>query len=212
MWTFHVVFGKIFLFPVNAGGLRMFYLFREGRRGCLFSGREAAEGTCRLADERFDKLVADYGRKVLHIAQGVLGDPQAAMDVHQEVFLAIWKRWHTFDEPVNWDGYLYRTTIRKALDYARKLRKEKSLDPEYEKQIPSTNNPELKARASELVSLLRNYMQKLPSQQAQAFMLARLEGLGYPQIAAAMGCSEGTARVHLHRALKQLAHEMRDVL
>lgn len=165
-----------------------------------------------MADEQFNKLVADYGRKVLHTAYGVLGDHQAAMDVHQEVFLAIWKRWHSFDGEVNWDGYLYRTTIRKALDYARKQRKEKSLDPEFEKQIPSNSNPQSKARAGELVSILRRCIAKLPDQQAQAFTLARIEGLGYPQIAEVMGCTEGTARVHLHRALKQLAHEMRDVL
>ena len=165
-----------------------------------------------MADEKFNNLVSEYGRKVLNIAYGVLGDHQGAMDVHQEVFLAIWKRWHTYDGQINWDGYLYRTTIRKALDYARKQRKEKSLDPEFEKQIPSVSNPESNAHANELVSILRKCLQKLPAQQAQAFMLARIEGLGYPQIAATMGCSEGTARVHLHRALKQLAHEMRDVL
>ncbi len=165
-----------------------------------------------MADEQFNNLVADYGRKVLHIAYGVLGDHQAALDVHQEVFLAIWKRWGSFDSQVNWDGYLYRTTIRKALDYARKQRKEKHLDPEFEKQIPSDDNPQSRARAGELVSLLRRHIRNLPAQQAQAFVLARIEGLGYPQIAAAMGCTEPTARVHLHRALKQLAHEMRDVL
>jgi RNA polymerase sigma-70 factor (ECF subfamily) len=165
-----------------------------------------------VADERFNKLVADYGGKVLHIAQGVLGDSQAAMDVHQEVFLAIWKRWSTYDSQVNWDGYLYRTTIRKALDYAQKSRKEKALDPEYEKQIPSGSPPESGARAGELISRLRLCLRQLPAQQAQAFVLARMEGMGYPQIAETMGCTEGTARVHLHRALKQLAHQMRDLL
>lgn len=165
-----------------------------------------------MTEEEFNNLVADYGPRVLHTACGVLGDGQAAMDVHQEVFLAIWKRRHRYDSQVNWDGYLYRTTIRKALDHARKQRKEKHLDPELEKQIPSSANPQSSARASELVGLLRRHIRRLPAQQAQAFVLARIEGLGYRQIAAAMGCSEGTARVHLHRALKQLAHEMRDVL
>ena len=165
-----------------------------------------------MVHEEFNKFVSDYSQKVLRTAYGVLGDHQSAMDVHQEVFLAIWKRWKRFDETTNWDGYLYRTTVRKSLELARKIRKEKSLNPETEKTIPSVSNPESSARAGELVAILRQYMQKLPAQQAQAFVLSRVEGLEYPQIAAAMGCSEGTARVHLHRALKFLAHEMRDVL
>jgi DNA-directed RNA polymerase specialized sigma24 family protein len=42
--------------------------------------------------------------------------------------------------------------------------------------------------------------------------LARIEGLEYAQVASAIGCTEQTARVHLHRALRRLAHEMRDCL
>ena len=153
-----------------------------------------------------------HGPKVLATAYGVIGNSAGAQDVHQEVFLAIWKRRDSYGPDVNWDGYLYRTTIRKALELARRERKEQSLEPEIEKQIPSNANPTSKAQAGELVGLLRRALQRLPEKQAQAFTLARLEGLGYGKIASILGCSEGTARVHLHRALKQLAHEMRDVL
>lgn len=165
-----------------------------------------------MGDEQFHQLVAEYGGKVLAIAQRVCGSADAALDVHQEVFLTLWKRRRKFTAPVNWNAYLYRTTVRKALEYAQKQRKEKALDIEYEKHLSAGDCPADKAQAAELLGRLRKALRKLPHQQAQVFILARLEGLDYPQIAQIVGCSEATARVHLHRALRHLAHLMRDVI
>lgn len=165
-----------------------------------------------MGDEQFHELVAEYGGKVLAIAQRVCGSADAALDVHQEVFLALWKRRRRFQTPVNWNAYLYRTTVRKALDYIQKQRKEKTLDSAYEKELSAGDCPADNAQADELLGRLRQALRKLPHHQAQVFILARLEGMDYPQIAKIVGCSEPTARVHLHRALHHLAHLMRDVL
>ncbi|MHC4315915.1 MAG: sigma factor-like helix-turn-helix DNA-binding protein [Planctomycetota bacterium] len=43
-------------------------------------------------------------------------------------------------------------------------------------------------------------------------MLSRIEGLTYQKIAEIMDCSQGTVRVHLHRALNRLARELSDYL
>lgn len=162
----------------------------------------------------FQQLVDRYSQQVLNTAYGVLGNRDGAMDVHQEVFLAVWRRWQRYTGDENWDGYLYRTTIRKALEHARRSRKEKALDPVIENNEPqrADDGPEARLAAGELIGRLRECLARLPEQQAQAFILARIKGLEYPQVASAIGCTEGTARVHLHRALKRLAQEMRDCL
>jgi RNA polymerase sigma-70 factor (ECF subfamily) len=51
-----------------------------------------------------------------------------------------------------------------------------------------------------------------PKQQADVFVLSRIEGLTYQKIAEIMDCSQGTVRVHLHRALNRLARELSDYL
>ncbi len=50
----------------------------------------------------------------------VLRDANLAHDVHQEVFLAVWRRWDRYNGNVNWPAYLYRATVRKALEIARR--------------------------------------------------------------------------------------------
>jgi RNA polymerase sigma-70 factor (ECF subfamily) len=69
-----------------------------------------------LSDKRFEELVDAHGPHVLNVALRITGDAQAAQDVYQEVFLAIWQRWHTFNGTVRWGAYLYRVTVRKALE------------------------------------------------------------------------------------------------
>lgn len=156
-------------------------------------------------------MVREFSPQVLNTAMRILGDMDKAQDVHQEVFLAIWQRWHSYNGHTNWSGYLYRTTIRKAMQFARLKRSEQSMVG----QLGCTardQRPEGAIRTEELQEKLAHQLAKLPKRQAEVFVLARIEGLDAQQIAQHLGCSAGTVRVHLHRAAKRLADELRDYL
>jgi len=60
--------------------------------------------------------------------------------------------------------------------------------------------------------MLARYLARLPKRQADVFVLSRIEGLRHNEIAEILGCSQKTVRVHLHRAVKQLARELGDYL
>lgn len=152
-----------------------------------------------------------YSRQVLNVALRVLGDATAAQDVHQEVFLAIWRRWHRFNGQVNWNAYLYRTTVRKALEHARQARALPfvSEQPERPDGGPRPDGP---LRTAELQQKLAQCLAKLPKRQADVFVLSRMEGYSHEQIAELLGCSRKTVSVHLHRAVKRLARQLREYL
>lgn len=162
-----------------------------------------------MADIEFEQLVNDRGRSVLNTALRVLGNVEAAQDVYQEVFLSIWRRWHKFNGEVRWSGYLYRTTIRCAIDHARKQRKLSTFDPN-NVTIESKNSPDESMKAVELGHKLAVHLAELPKNQAEVFVLSRIEGLSHEEIAEMLGFSRSTAAVHLHRALKRLGHDFRD--
>ena len=155
----------------------------------------------------FRALVDGYGTKVLNTAMRILGDAQKAQDVHQEVFLAIWQRWHKFNGHTNWDGYLYRATIRKAIRIAKQSRAE-SLPEQSSEHFVSNQQPDGLLRAVELRRKLTKCLAKLPKRQADIFVLSRIEGLKHERIAQMLGCSENTVRVHLHRAVKRLIQQL----
>ena len=158
----------------------------------------------------FKALVNNYSKAVMNTAIRILRDSQKAQDVHQDVFLEILRRWHKYNGDINWGAYLYRVTVRKAIEFAKQVK----IEPLVENQdYPSTQErPDGRLRTAELQERLVACLTRLPKRQADVFVLARIEGLGYEKIAELMDCSKETARVHLHRALKQLAREFRDYL
>ncbi|OHB57952.1 MAG: hypothetical protein A2173_02185 [Planctomycetes bacterium RBG_13_44_8b] len=158
----------------------------------------------------FNELINDYSNVVLRTAARILGDTQQAQDVHQEVFLEIWRRWHQYNGRTNWNAYLYRTTVRSAIRFAKKSRAEQVL--ERQKYATSRENPDVYLRTAELQQKLAGSLAKLPKRQAEVFVLSRMEGLRTEKIAEILRCSQKTVRVHLHRAMKRLARELSDFL
>jgi RNA polymerase sigma-70 factor, ECF subfamily len=185
--------------------------------GCLQQGfgpkRFFRKATTPVSEKSFENLVGEYGPQVLRTATRVLHDASLAYDVHQEVFLSIWRRWHRYNGNVNWPAYLYRATVRKALEVAQQP--VRSVPVRASEETPhgvTTNGPDGILQAEELQRKLVAALARLPRRQADAFVLSRLEGLDAAKIGKIMGCSVPTVRVHLHRAMKRLARELRPYL
>jgi len=156
----------------------------------------------------FKVLVNQYGKAVLNTAIRILRDDHMALDVHQEVFLEIFRRWEKFDVETKWGAYLYRTTMRKAIDSIRQCRKLLSI--EHHLDVPvDREQPDGAMRTAELQEELDRCLGKLPRSQAEAFVLCRIEGLERRKAAEIIGCSYESLRVHLHRAMRRLSRELR---
>ena len=173
---------------------------------CLDGGVFDLDGK-ELSDKRFESLIDEYGQRVLNVALRVAGNADLAQDVHQEVFLSIWRRWEKFDDQINWTAYLYRATVRKAIRLAKSPLAVQT-DDECLESASTDANPESVVCAAELAQELIRCLGKLPRRQAEVFVLSRMERLSHKEIAETLGCAEKTVRVHLHRALKRLAQEL----
>jgi len=171
-------------------------------------------GSTTVSDQSFENLVNEHGGQVVRTAARVLRDASLAHDVHQEVFLAIWRRWHRYDGQVNWTAYLYRATVRKALEMARR-RIVCRVPAGALKETPrgvTTNGPDAALQTDELQQRLAAAVARLPRREAEAFVLSRLERVETAEIARIMGCAESTVRVYLHRAVARLARELHEYL
>ncbi|MCK4298094.1 MAG: sigma-70 family RNA polymerase sigma factor, partial [Planctomycetes bacterium] len=122
-----------------------------------------------MADERFEALVDDFGAMVLNAALRVLGDAGAARDVHQEVFLAIWRRWGKYNGRTKWSPYLYRTAVRKAIEYAKRARRNRPIQENPD--IPGREQmPDAPMRIAELQEKLSACLAEMPRRQADVFV------------------------------------------
>jgi len=172
-----------------------------------------------VSKQDFRALVNDYSVQVLSTAMRILGNSEKAQDVHQEVFLSIWKRWHKYNGQTNWNAYLYRAAVRKAIEFAKHSKAEQSHRKvsltglrQQTKYGTSKDHPDGPLKTAELRQMLAQKLAGLPKRQADVFVLSRIEGLRAAEIAEILGCSQNTVRVHLHRAVKRLARELGDYL
>jgi RNA polymerase sigma factor (sigma-70 family) len=169
------------------------------------------EGGSKLSDSGFEELVNTHGRHVLNVALRTVRDAEMAKDVYQEVFLAIWRRWPQYTGPVHWGRYLYRVTVRKALELARG-RRPVAMDLGDCESESTGPGPDAALRLEDLQRKLTESLAKLPQRQAEVFVLSRIEGLDHAAIAEVLGCTPNNVRVSLHRAVKQLAGAMSEYL
>lgn len=75
---------------------------------------------------------------------------------------------------------------------------------------PTAETPEQLAKVGETVAALQLALQELPFRQQQAFLLRSWEELTVAETAAVMGCSQGSVKTHLSRAISRLRTRLGD--
>lgn len=162
-----------------------------------------AEGLGRLAE-----LAERHGRMVFATAYRILGCPEDAEDVLQEVFLKLLARnGHLQSGTVlDWGAYLRVMASRCAVDVLRRRPKWQADDNDVLEDIPAPadQNPRRSAIQHQKAHLLREALAMLPERDARIFALRYFEELSYEDIARQTGEDASAVGVILHRARKRL--------
>lgn len=72
-----------------------------------------------------------------------------------------------------------------------------------------SENPANQLAQAQILGVLEQEIQKLPTRQREAFLLRYWEELDVAETAAVMGCSEGSVKTHCSRAAHTLAVSLR---
>jgi RNA polymerase sigma-70 factor (ECF subfamily) len=142
-------------------------------------------------------------RAVVGLAYALSGSRWAAEDLAQEAFLAAHRQWSrigTYEAPGAW---VRRVVANMAVSAFRRKAAEARAVGRYMagRQTPLI---ELEPVDHEFWEAVRD----LPPQQAKAIALHYLEDRPVKQVAEILGCSESTAKVHLHRGRLALAERL----
>lgn len=161
----------------------------------------------------FDLLVARWQRRAWRLAWSIVRDAEDARDLSQEAFVRLYQRAGQFDGRARFSTWFYRLIVNVCLDHHRRGWWRRLLVPGSDGDGPDALLSRLPAPPSDPAEdLQREQTMKriwaavagLPARQRAALVLQVQEGLETPEIAQALGCSETTVRVHLHRALTTL--------
>ncbi|HEY6065184.1 MAG TPA: RNA polymerase sigma factor [Thermoanaerobaculia bacterium] len=152
----------------------------------------AAAGDPAALEALFDR----YHRDLFRFLRRVAEPADAAEDLVQEVFLRVWKSARSFRPDGSFRGWLYRIARNAAAD---EFRKSSRLAP-----VGVAVSPEDLPAPERVPGELAAALARLAAADREVLVLARFHGLSGAELAAALECSTGAARVRLHRALKRL--------
>jgi RNA polymerase sigma-70 factor (ECF subfamily) len=159
---------------------------------------EARNGRARA----FDRLAEALLPRVQRWAMALVGSPDDADDVAQEVLLKMHRALKGFAFGSRVTTWVYAVTRRTAADYHRKRNRRARLLSVYVQ--PAAAEIEEHSDQRELSELVYSEYRKLPGRQREIFDLADLQGLLLEDIAQLLELHPTTVRVHLHRARKAI--------
>ncbi len=175
---------------------------------------------CQRGERRaFEGLVGRYMQRAYRIALDFTHDGDEAKDLSQEAFLRAFSQINHFDGRSAFYTWFYRILVNLCLDYHRrkaripweraKAKEEESAEAE---EVPDpSSSADQEAIAGEVKRKLGTALGALPKQQRTAFVLRNHHGLSIHEIAKVMETTEGTVRVHLHRAVAALRQSLAEL-
>ena len=171
----------------------------------------------------FTEIVNRYGPAVFGYLVKMCRNQQQAEDFFQETFQRVHRKAHTFRGDMM-EPWLFKIATNIALSGFKKAKRLPaiSLDstgnctngncPPIECADDTAADPAETAQKTEQIQLVRQAIKELPIKQRTTLILAYYDKLSYSQIAEVLGCSLGTVKSQMFRALKTLKHTLPDVV
>ena len=147
-------------------------------------------------------------RAAYAVALAQTGDRDDAEDVCQDAFVTALQRLDEVRRPEAFVGWLLQIVRNRAHNLRRHQRVRSALPLDAAEEAPArTRGPARDAEDAELRGRLLEALEHLTPTQREVVLLYDVQGWSHREIAAAVGTTEGAARVHLHhgrRALRAL--------
>ena len=155
--------------------------------------------------EGFESFYLREFPRILVLARALAG-AAAAEDLAQEVMLAAYRRWETITLLDSPGGYVRGICLHQAASFTRRKMAERRAVQRYAAR-PTARVEAMAADSERFWAEVR----RLPRRQAQSAALFYALDLPVAEIAATLGCAEGTVEAHLARARSALAPRLGDL-
>lgn len=172
----------------------------------------------------FAVLLRRHGPSVLGYLTNFTGSRHQAEDLFQETFRRVHEKAHTLRSDL-FRPWLFQIATRVAISSLRRRKRMKTVSLNKGFDCPdgqcresgsavaadNSSEPSLEAIKAEQRQQVRQALQSLPPRQRTTLVLAYYQQLSYREVAEVLGCSLGTVKTQMYRALRTLAAKLPDV-
>ncbi len=164
-------------------------------------------------DDRFDQFVRERRQPLLRFLLRMRVREHDAQDIAQESLMRL-LRYRDSEPAEAWQALLYRIAINVLRDRARQAQPDPLVlsqgAPEgaVAEMVSPDASPEQHASDRQTLTRLKAAILRLPQRCRQAYLLHRVEGMTYPEIARRNGTSLKAVEKHISRALRLLREQL----
>ncbi len=170
-------------------------------------------------DEAYEELIQRFQQPVYSIVYRLLGNPNDASDVVQDVFVKVFRSVGAFREQSSLRTWIYRIAVNEAHNhrrwFSRHCRREVPLENEREEQSNGLElaadpgrSPFEQALDSENRQLIEQALTRINPTFRTAVLLRDIENLSYEEISEILQLSLGTVKSRILRGREALRREL----
>ena len=171
-----------------------------------------------------DQFLSGVESRAYRMALIATKNREDALDIVQDAMLRLVRRYSDRSEE-DWAPLFHRILQSVIHDWYRRSKvrnrwrwllgnhanDDTGVDDPIETNVAAPDpEPGMKLANSRAIEELDSLLHQLPLRQQQAFLLRQWEGLSVAETAAAMGCSDGSVKTHLSRAINTLREQLQD--
>jgi RNA polymerase sigma-70 factor (ECF subfamily) len=151
-------------------------------------------------------LFERYHRILFSFFYNLNRNVEMSEDLVQNVFMRILKYKHRFKGDGEFKTWMFHIAKNVNIDYHKKHRKYRAEDvTQWQDKIKDESRSQNQQMIKqEELNQLKRAIQLLDPEKREIIILSKLQGLKYKEIGQIIGCSEGTVKVKVFRALKEL--------
>lgn len=165
--------------------------------------------------ESLEALLVEIGPAVRQWALAHTGDPDAAEDLCQEVFLIMFKKISSFRGQARFLTWLYSVTRNRAIERHRRIRRREKKMSRFQVEIrgdlPTMNPSGAGLDREHLGDVLNTFVSDLPQRQREVFQLSELQGLTSVEIGGILRLNPGSVRAALLKARRTLRRRILEI-
>jgi RNA polymerase sigma-70 factor (ECF subfamily) len=167
-------------------------------------------------DDAYADLVGRHQQRVYRVAYRITGSHEEALDVAQETFLKAYRKLGSWKPRAPFGAWLARLAVNQAIDHRRRIARHADertvgLDAAPPATAGSATAGDAYAARREIDERIGSALTELSPAQRTAFVLRHYEGMAVAEIAPVLGCSVGSVKVHLFRAMRRLRVLLHDL-
>jgi len=170
-------------------------------------------------DTAFEELFSRYRGRIRAYVSGIIGDPDRAEDVTQEVFISVLRRLRDTERPIAFKPWVYQIAKNACIDELRRARRshevlfdQRESEDEADDLLASAPGPDAAVESKQLLEDLRGAFRGVSELHHRILVLRELEGLSYGEIGERLGMSRPVVESTLFRARRRLAEEYEELI